>query len=90
MNPASSVELRKNSERFSVCYKELTDNIQERMVLGELPDFVVVDNIGGSSGSGANNVVQLIMSNKVVWHNTRLLLTLKRWREQRGNMNGKS
>ncbi len=33
------------------------------MVLRELHDFVVVDTIGGGSGGGANNTVQLMMSN---------------------------
>ncbi len=41
MNPAS-VKLRNNPERLSTCYKEVTDNIQEPTVLGELYDFVVV------------------------------------------------
>ncbi len=68
MNPASSVKLRTNPERLSACYKEVTDNIQELMVKRELPYFVIVDNIG--RGSGANNIVQLIMSTKVVWHKT--------------------
>ncbi len=67
MNPASFVKLRNNAERLSACYKKVTDNIQELTLKREMPDFVVVDNIGG--GSGANNIVQLLVYNKVVWHN---------------------
>ncbi len=32
MNSASFVKLRNNPERFSACYKEVTDNIQELTV----------------------------------------------------------
>ena len=73
--PSSSVKLRNNPEKLYACYKEVTDNIQELKELGELPGFVVMHNIsgggndGGDSGSGgAPNVLQLMMSNPVVWH----------------------
>ncbi len=36
-----------------------------------LPDFVVVDDIGGGTGGGSQNIVQLMMSNQVVWHKSR-------------------
>lgn len=77
LNPSSSIKLRNNPEKLYACYKEVTDNIQELKELGELPDFIVVHDYsgGGVSGSsmgdgggGAQNVVQLMMSNSVVWH----------------------
>ena len=63
-NPSSSVKLRNKPERLSVCYKEVTDNTQELKELGELPDTIVVDGIGG----GTQNVVQMMMSDQAVWH----------------------
>ena len=58
------MKLRNNPERLSACYKEVTDNIQELQELGELPDCVVVDDIGGGAGGGsggsAQNIVQLM------------------------------
>ena len=72
MDPSSSVVLRNNPERLSACYKQVTDNIRELNELGELPDFVFVDSIGGESGDGDHDIdlVKLMMSKQVVWHKT--------------------
>ena len=74
VDPSSSVKLRKNPEKLYACYKEVTDNIQKLKELGELPDFIVVSDIsgGGSNGDGgkgggAQHILQLMMSNPVVW-----------------------
>ncbi len=55
MNPSSSVKLRNNNDKLLVSYKEVTDNIQELQELSELPDFVVVDDIG----DGSQNIVHI-------------------------------
>jgi len=61
LDPPSSFKLRNNP----VCYKEVTVNIQKLKELGDLPDFIVVDDI---SGGAQEDLVQLMMSNPVVWH----------------------
>lgn len=72
MNPSSSVKLKNNPERISACYKEVTGNIKELKDLDELPDFVFVNDIsvwaGCDSTGSTQDIVQLMMSNKVVWH----------------------
>ncbi len=65
---SSSVKLRNNNDKRLVSYKEVTDNIQELQELSELPDFVVVNDIGGGTDGGSQNIVQLVMFNEVVWH----------------------
>ncbi len=64
-DPSSSVKLRNNPERLSAAYRLVVNNIQELNELGELPDFVFVENTGDSD---TQNIVQLMMSNHVVWH----------------------
>ena len=44
------MKLKFNYERISVTYKEVVDNIQELKELRVLPDFLVVDDVGGSFG----------------------------------------
>ncbi len=44
-------------------------NFQEVQELSELPDFV--DDIGVGTDGGSQNIVQLMMSNQVVWHKSR-------------------
>jgi hypothetical protein len=80
LNSSSSVKLRNNPEKLFACYKEVTDNIQLLKELGELPDCIIMDDLigGGTSlsgsigdgdnGGGAQDLVQLMMSNTVVWH----------------------
>lgn len=77
LNPSSSIKLRNNPDKLYACYKKVTDNIQEVKELGELPDFIVVHDYSGGgvssinmgdTGGGAQNVVQLMMSNSAVWH----------------------
>ncbi len=68
MDPSSSVKLKRNPERLSACYKEVLDNIQELNELGDLPYFVAIDNISG--GECTQSIVQVMMSNNVVWHKT--------------------
>ena len=69
LDPSASFKLRNNPVKRYACYKEVTDNIQELKELGDLPDFIVVDDIsGGDNDRGTNDVVQLMMSNPVVWH----------------------
>ena len=65
VDPSSSVKLRNNPERLSAAYRQVVNNIQELNELGELPDFVFVQN---TSDSDAENILQLMMSNNVVWH----------------------
>ena len=65
VDPSSSVKLRNNPERLSAAYRQAVNNIQELNELGELPDFVFVQN---TSDSDAENILQLMMSNYVVWH----------------------
>ena len=57
--------MRNNPERLSAAYRQVVNNIQELNELGELPDFVFVENTGDSD---TQNIVQLMMSNHVVWH----------------------
>lgn len=64
-DPSSSVKLRNNPERLSAAYRQVVNNIQELNELGELPDFVFVENTGDSD---TQTIVQLMMSNHVVWH----------------------
>lgn len=65
---SSSVKLRSRAERYAAWYKELVDSIQELKELGDLPDFVAIDDIGGDGST--ESIVQLMMSHKVVWHKT--------------------
>ncbi len=67
MNVSSSVKLRNNIWKTFSVLQESYRNLQELQKLSELPDFVVVDDIGG----GSQNIVQLMMSNQVVWHKSR-------------------
>ena len=62
MDPSSFVNLKHKSERLSACYKEVIDNIRELNELGDLPNFVFVDNISG--GDSTQNMVQVMMCNK--------------------------
>ena len=41
------MKLKINHERCSVTYKEVVDNIQELKELRALPDFLIVDDVGG-------------------------------------------
>ena len=59
------------------CYKEVKDNIAELRELDELLDFVVfckicdscgISRSSSSGGEGAQDVVQLMMTNPVLWH----------------------
>ena len=77
LNPSSSIKLGNNPGKLYACYKEVTDNIQKLKELGELPDFIVGHDFSGGkvngssmgdAGGSAQNVVQLIMCNCVVWH----------------------
>jgi len=75
------VKLKINHERISVTYKDVLDNIQELKELRALPDFLVIDDVGGcfgddgcyccgggGSGGFVQNMVQLIMTNHVMCH----------------------
>lgn len=48
------------------------DNIQELKEIGELPDIIIMDDIsGGVICDGAQNVVQGMVSNPVMWQKSR-------------------
>ena len=44
------MKLKINHERISVTYKEVLDNIQELKELRALPDFLIIDDVGGCFG----------------------------------------
>ena len=76
-NPSTSVKLKNNVDKFISAYKEVVYNIVELNDLGELPDYVVVDDIiggggdyngGGDGCKNSGGMVQLMINNKVVWH----------------------
>lgn len=69
-DPALSIKLRGQPNKLEACYQELLDNSSELNELGELPSFVVVDDIlgGGVGGGGASNRIELMKTNHAVWH----------------------
>ena len=80
LDHSSSIKLRNNPEKLYVCYKEITNNIRELKELGELHDFVTVNDVmgcgnsggggidDGSNGGGTEDVVEVMISNPVFWH----------------------
>ena len=53
------------------CYEKVIGNIRQLNELGELPNSIFTDDIVGvGADSGSPNIVQKMVSNKVVWHNT--------------------
>ena len=81
MNPSTSIKLQNNSEKLLECYTDITNNTHILNELGELPDFVVVDNNGGGfggfggggfggggfgGGGRSQNIVQLISDKQLL------------------------
>ena len=67
-DPASSIKLRGHPQKLEACYRELLSNIIELNELGDLPSYVVLDDIIGGGGDGADSTVEFIKTNHVVWH----------------------
>ena len=75
LDPSTSVKLKNNVDKLISAYKEVVNNIVELNYLGQLPDYVVVDDIivDGDNGGGVgcynpDSMIQLMITNKVVWH----------------------
>ena len=75
-HPASSQHLCGQPQKLESSYRELVDNVIELNKLGELPSFVVLDDIigggfasgGGGSGDDVDRSIEMMKKNHVVWH----------------------
>ena len=67
-DPASSIKLCGHPQKLEACYRELLSNIIELNELGDLLSYVVLDDIIGDGGDGADSTAELMKSNHVVWH----------------------
>ena len=67
-NPWSSVKLKNKPKKLLCSYNEIVTNIQQLKELGQLPDFVISNDIGYGDGGGKDSIVSLINENRAVWH----------------------
>ena len=70
--PVSSVKLHGQPHKIEACYTKLIQNICELSEYGDLPRFVVVEDLLSGSGDGvdtSSRIVQLMKLNLVVWYN---------------------
>ena len=68
---ASSVKLHAQPHKIEACYTKLIQNICDLSEYGDLPRFVIVEDLLSGSGDGvdtSSRIVQLMKMNKVVWH----------------------
>ena len=56
---------------FFACYEKVIDKTRQLNELGELPNSILTDDIVGiGADSESPIIVQKMVSNQVVWHNT--------------------